>query len=39
MAPPGTPKGGAPNIAYGAGWWDLSPGEALVLTSDRPDAD
>ena len=39
MAPPGTPKGGAPNIAYGAGWWQLAPGEALVLTSDRPDAD
>ena len=28
-APPGTPKGGAPNIAYGAGWWELAPGEAL----------
>ena len=39
MAPPGTPKGGAPNIAYGAGWWDLAPDEALVLTTDRPDAD
>lgn len=39
MAPPGTPKGGAPNIAYGAGWWDLAAGEALVLTADQPDAD
>jgi hypothetical protein len=39
MAPPGTPKGGAPNIAYGAGWWDLGPDDALVLTSERPDAD
>ena len=39
MAPPGTPKGGAPNIAYGAGWWDLPPGDALVVTTDRPDAD
>ena len=39
MAPPGTPKGGAPNIAYGAGWWDLAAGDALVLTTDQPDAD
>ena len=39
MAPPGTPKGGAPNIAYGAGWWDLGPRDALVLTTERPDAD
>jgi hypothetical protein len=39
MAPPGTPKGGAPNIAYSAGWWELAAGEALVLTTDRPDAD
>src|SRR5262249_18726445 len=39
MAPPGTPKGGAPNIAYGAGWWDLGPGDALVLTTECPDAD
>jgi hypothetical protein len=39
MAPPGTPKGGAPNIAYGAGWWDLGARDALVLTTERPDAD
>lgn len=39
VAPPGTPKGGAPNIAYGAGWWDLRPDEALVIETDRPDAD
>jgi hypothetical protein len=39
MAPPGTPKGGAPNIAYGAGWWALGPDDALVITTDRPDAD
>ncbi len=39
IAPPGTPKGGAPNIAYGAGWWDLGPDDALVLTTERPDAD
>lgn len=39
VAPPGTPKGGAPTIAYGAGWWDLAPGQALVIETDRPDAD
>jgi len=39
MAPPGTPKGGAPSIAYGAGWWDLAPGDALLLTMEQPDAD
>ncbi len=39
VAPPGTPKGGAPNIAYGAGWWDLGPDQALVIETDRPDAD
>jgi hypothetical protein len=39
VGPPGTPRGGAPNIAYGGGWWDLAPDEALVVTSERPDAD
>jgi hypothetical protein len=39
MAPPGTPKGGAPNIAYGAGWWKLAADDALVITTERPDAD
>jgi hypothetical protein len=39
MAPPGTPKGGAPNIAYGAGWWELGPDDALVVTTECPDAD
>jgi hypothetical protein len=39
VSPPSTPKGGAPSIAYGAGWWDLAPGEALLITTDRPDAD
>jgi hypothetical protein len=39
VAPPGTPKGGAPNIAYGAGWWELAPDEALLVTTERPDAD
>ncbi len=39
VAPPGTPKGGAPNIAYGAGWWELAPDQALVVTTECPDAD
>jgi hypothetical protein len=39
MSPPGTPKGGAPGIGYGAGWWELGPDEALLVTSDLPDAD
>jgi len=39
MAPPGTPKGGAPNIAYGAGWWELGADDALVITTECPDAD
>ena len=39
FVPPSTPPGGAPNIAYGAGWWDLAPDEALVVTTDVPDAD
>lgn len=39
VAPPGTPRGGAPTIAYGAGWWNLQPAEALIITTDVPDAD
>jgi hypothetical protein len=39
VSPPSTPKGGAPSIAYGAGWWDVAPGDALVVTTDEPDAD
>ena len=39
VAPPSTPRGGAPTIAYGAGWWDLGPGDALLITTDVPDAD
>ncbi|HET9558358.1 MAG TPA: DUF1214 domain-containing protein [Actinomycetota bacterium] len=39
FGPPTTPPGGAPNIAYGGGWWELGPGEALVITHDVPDAD
>lgn len=39
FGPPTTPPGGAPNIAYGGGWWELGPDEALVVTHDPPDAD
>jgi hypothetical protein len=39
FGPPATPPGGAPTIAYGAGWWDVPDGDALVVTSDVPDAD
>ena len=39
FVPPSTPPGGAPNIAYGAGWWSLSSDDALVITTDVPDAD
>jgi hypothetical protein len=38
IGPPATPPGGAPHIAYGAGRWSLRPGEALVVTTDVPDA-
>ncbi|MCU1467805.1 MAG: hypothetical protein JWM72_3733 [Actinomycetia bacterium] len=38
VAPPGTPRGGAPTIAYGAGWWQLEADEVLVITTDVPDA-
>jgi hypothetical protein len=39
VGPPGTPKGGAPNIAYGGGWWELAPDQALVISTDCPEAD
>jgi hypothetical protein len=39
VSPPATPKGGAPSIAYGAGWWHLGPDDALIVTSDVADAD
>jgi hypothetical protein len=39
LGPPGTPAGGAPNIGYGAAWWRLAPDEALVITTEVPDAD
>jgi hypothetical protein len=39
VAPPSTPRGGAPTIAYGAGWWELERGQVLLITTDVPDAD
>jgi hypothetical protein len=39
VGPPRTPPGGAPHIAYGAGRWSLAADEALVVTTDVPDAD
>jgi hypothetical protein len=39
VSPPSTPKGGAPSIAYGAGWWDLGRDDALLVSTDLPDAD
>jgi len=39
VSPPSTPRGGAPSIAYGAGWWQLDRGDALLVTTDVPDAD
>lgn len=39
FGPPATPRGGAPNIAYGSGWWKLEPGQALLVASEWPDAD
>ncbi len=38
FTPPRTPAGGAPSIAYGAGCWDLSPDQVLVIEHDEPDA-
>ena len=39
VSPPSTPRGGAPSIAYGAGWWELDRGDALLVATDVPDAD
>jgi hypothetical protein len=39
VSPPSTPRGGAPSIAYGAGWWELDHGDTLLVTTDVPDAD
>jgi hypothetical protein len=38
LSPPRSPKGGAHNILYGGGWWDLAPHEALLVTCDAPAA-
>jgi uncharacterized protein DUF1214 len=39
IGPPATPPGGAPHIAYAAGQWSLGPDEALLVTTELPDAD
>jgi hypothetical protein len=39
VTPPTTPKGGAPTIGYGAAWWELGRDDALLIVTDRPDAD
>lgn len=39
LGPPRTPPGGAPHIGYGAGRWSLEPDQALLITTDVPDAD
>ena len=44
FGPPTTPPGGAPNIAYGAGWFSLKQvagqrPQALLIECDAPDAD
>lgn len=35
---PGGAKGGAVNIVYGAGYWNLADDQAWVITFDEPDA-
>jgi len=37
--PPRSAPGGADNILYGSCFWDLAPGEALLLEVPEPDAD
>ncbi len=39
LSPPHTPPGGADNISYGGGMYDLADDEALLIECDRPDAD
>ncbi len=39
MSAPRQVAGGADNIAYGSGFWDLGADDALVITCDEPDAD
>lgn len=38
LTPPTTPPGGARDILYGGGWWDLADNEALVVECDAPEA-
>ncbi|HEX6312916.1 MAG TPA: DUF1214 domain-containing protein [Acidimicrobiia bacterium] len=38
LAPPMTPPGGARDILYGGGWWELADGEALVVDCEAPEA-
>ena len=39
LSAPATPPGGAHDIAYGGGHWDLGPDQAVVIDFDEPDAD
>jgi hypothetical protein len=39
LSPPSRPPGGAHDIAYGGGHWDLGDGEVLLIEFDQPDAD
>ena len=39
MSEPRTPRGGAENIAYGSGFWDLTDDQVLLITCEVPDAD
>lgn len=38
LTPPTPAKGGADNIAYGGGFWNLDDGEAVLITFEPPDA-
>jgi hypothetical protein len=36
LSPPQSVPGGAADILYGAGWWKLAPGEALLVECEAP---
>jgi hypothetical protein len=38
LGAPSTPAGGAREILYGGGWWQLAPEEALLIECELPDA-
>ena len=38
LAPPRAAKGGADNIAYGGGFWNLEPDEAWLIEFEQPEA-